>query len=255
MGTKEFKEQIKPIIASLVTEWENSQDASFPERQKLTDLVIEILSNFKIKKVLDLGTGSGSISKRILETFPDSNVIGLDFDPIMLELASHNLSNFKRRFLSKPRNLLQNNWAAGLPNDFDTVISSLALHHLPDNRRKAIYKDLFALMKSPGIFFCIDEVKSGILPFDNFVSANLETARVGLMHQRNAKDWISFWNWVGDQLGIEQHALKLLEKTYPDGTDTKGTLIDQLDHLKNAGFTVTECFYRNHAMAVYGAFK
>ncbi|OGL50398.1 MAG: hypothetical protein A2161_06325 [Candidatus Schekmanbacteria bacterium RBG_13_48_7] len=250
-----MEHQLDSILPSLIDEWEKSQDASFPERQKLCDFVLILLKRFKVKKVLDLATGSGSLSKMIITAIPDCNVIGVDFEPIMLEMAAKNLLLYKHRFLTKQRNLLIPKWADGLPDDFDTIVSALALHHLPDLRRKIIYKDLFFLMKSPGVFLCIDEVKSNIQQFDNAISQNLEQARVQLVRQTNAKDWISFWNWVGDQLGIDDYALRILEKTYPKGTDTKGTLSDQLRYLDEAGFTEIECFYRNHAMVVYGGIK
>jgi len=248
-------EKIESMLPDLVEEWEKSQDASFPERQKLNDFIIELLKQFRVRKMLDLGTGAGTLSKKILEVFSEGNVIGLDFDPIMLKLAVYNLSAYKHQFRTKKKDLLLSNWASDLPTDFDTVVSSLALHHLPDERRKKIYKDVYGLLKKSGVFLCVDEVASDIEPFDNFISNNLEKERVELVHQTRAKDWISFWNWVGDQCGVDEYALKLLEKTYPKGTDTKGDLIDQLDYLAEAGFSKPECFYRNHAIAVYGAIK
>ena len=76
-------------------------------------------------RVLDLGAGTGSTSRAVLDAHPDAHLVLVDENPGMLAVA---------RELLPPENIEQE-VVADLseplpPGPFDLVVSALAIHHL-----------------------------------------------------------------------------------------------------------------------------
>ncbi|MCE1246416.1 MAG: class I SAM-dependent methyltransferase [Firmicutes bacterium] len=247
---------LKNIIPEMIEEWEEMQDSYYPDRQQLYGFMTSIIPRLTgVEKVLDICTGVGSLSKKILEGLPGANVTGIDFDDIMLEMAKENLKEFEDYFTPVKKNLWEPDWYSDLPGDFDVVVSSYAIHILPENRRQEIYADVCGLLRKGGFFICLDEVKSSLAEFDNICSDALSRFRQGAGNRELSADWSNYWNRVGKKLGSSNYSQELLKTTYPDGTDTMGTLYDQLTLLGQSGFSDVECFYRDLSIAIYGGMK
>ena len=101
------------------------------------------------KRVLDLGCGNGHLLALVLARCPEAAGVGLDFSPTMLEEA-------RRRFAGNPRvSLVEHNLDHNLPDlgTFDAVVSSFAIHHTGDQRKRTIYAEVFETLE-PGSVFC-----------------------------------------------------------------------------------------------------
>lgn len=93
--------------------------------------------------VLDLGCGTGSISRAILEKYPNAKFTIIDISQNMLKIAemkigsksicrSHCIDFYELNFVEK----------------YDVVASSLALHHLiTDEDKKVFYSKIFYMLK------------------------------------------------------------------------------------------------------------
>lgn len=249
-------EDLKNLIPQMIEEWEDMQDAYYPDRQQLYSFMVSVIPRLAgVEKVLDLCTGAGSLSKKILGNLPGSRVTAIDFDDIMLEMARYNTRDFAEHCKFEKRNLWTTNWREDLTGDFDLAVSAYALHLLPDNRRMDVYNDIYALLKRGGVFICLDEVKSSFQQFDEISSKSLEKFRDKSMARELARDWRDFWNRVGKRIGKENYSEELIKHTYPEGIDTMGTLYDQLNLMKRAGFNEVECFYRDLSIVIYGGMK
>ena len=92
------------------------------------------------RKVLDLGTGDGRLIKILKTKIPSAKYVAIDFSPPMLK-------TLKGRFASDISvSIIQHNLDSRLPNVgyFDAVISSLAIHHLKQERKKdSVFRNLF----------------------------------------------------------------------------------------------------------------
>ena len=103
-----------------------------PAYDELQDAVAEATVGIAAERVLELGFGTGETSRRVLDLYPEAELVGIDESPDMLAAASINLAAADLRVSRLEDPLPKGN--------FDLVVSALAVHHL-DGAGKA---DLFA---------------------------------------------------------------------------------------------------------------
>ena len=107
-------------------------------------------------RVLDLGCGDGEVIGRIVEHAAGTGGIACDFSPEMLERA-------RARFEGSEVRVLEHNMDQELPDDwgtFDVVVSAFAIHHLVDERKQQLYREVFDRLDAGGIFLNLEHVDS-----------------------------------------------------------------------------------------------
>lgn len=98
------------------------------------------------KRILDLGTGTGTLSRRLAKIFRRSHVLGLDLSHAMLRRARKQRGYFAR--ISE----LQAD-AAALPlssMSVDVIVANLLLPHVPD--ADALFGEVARVLKKGGLF-------------------------------------------------------------------------------------------------------
>ena len=87
-------------ISELVRRWDDQQAAYIADREKRFDVILDVLELQYAHTpftVVDLACGPGSLSARILEKFEHASVVGIDYDPMLLELARQSSTRFGDR--------------------------------------------------------------------------------------------------------------------------------------------------------------
>ncbi len=100
--------------------------------RKLAPLLIEFAGVQDGDRVLDVGCGTGSLTRTLLELMPHSEVVGVDMSSTFIEHGRQQLIN--------PRVSLEVGDAQTLPYpdaDFDKCLSLLVLNFVPDARQAA----------------------------------------------------------------------------------------------------------------------
>jgi len=93
--------------------------------------MLELLPE-KISRVLDIGTGDGRLLHIVLLAYLKASGVGVDFSPTMLASARSRFENDDRI------SIIDHDLNNPFPDlgTFDAIISSFAIHHLEDIRKK-----------------------------------------------------------------------------------------------------------------------
>ena len=162
-------------------------------------------------RVLDVGAGDGRVLDLVLRARPHARGVALDFSPIMLQ-------RLRERFASDARvDIIPHDCEQPLPalGVFDAVVSSFAIHHLPHERKRRLYEEIWAVLKPGGVFCNLEHVASS-------------TPRA---HHRFL-----------EAMGIR-----------PDAEDPSNKLLDvetQLAWLREIGFADVDCYWKWRELAL-----
>jgi len=106
-----------------------------------------------VPRVLDLGAGTGSTTRAVIDAHPDARVVLVDENPGMLAVATDLLA---------PANIEQvvvADLSDPLPvGPFDLVVSALAIHHLDGAAKRALFANVHDRLGAGGRFAMADVV-------------------------------------------------------------------------------------------------
>ncbi len=115
-----------------------------------------LVSQMNIKAgdiVLDFGCGTGTLMVMIKRTEPGCRVMGVDIEPLMLEIAE-----WKARKMGVDLEFTGYNGVT-LPypdGSFSTVVSSFVVHHLRREERPRLFREIFRVTRNGGSFYVMD---------------------------------------------------------------------------------------------------
>lgn len=110
----------------------------------------------RARRALDLGSGDGRLTALVRAARPGVRMVALDFSPPMI-------ARLRSRFEGDDTvTIVVRNLDDPLPElgVFDAVVSSFAIHHLVDARKRALYAEIFACLAPGGVFCNLEHVAS-----------------------------------------------------------------------------------------------
>jgi tRNA (cmo5U34)-methyltransferase len=221
---KHFEEEAKDfdrIIRELIPYYAEMIDgmvAAIPHQR--TDLI----------NVIDLGCGTGTISRQIKQIFLQARITCLDLAENMIEMSKLKLNNY-----SDVQYRVGDFRVYEFDDTYDVVVSSLALHHLVTDEDKInFYRKIYEPLRPNGVFFNADVVLGSSEHFQDLYMDK----------------WISF---MKRHVSDEEIKNKWLPKYIEEDRPSK--LMDQLIWLKDLGFSEIDIIWKYYNFAVYGGRK
>jgi tRNA (cmo5U34)-methyltransferase len=174
-----------------------------------------------LRRVLDLGAGTGLLARRVRAAHPEAELTLLDGAPAMLEEA--------RRALGDGPRYLVADLDAPLPaGPWDAVVSALAIHHLEDRSKVELFARVLAELPRGGVFVNAEQVAG---PSGLFAEA------YATWHERRAAELgATPEEWAASQKRVE--------------LDRWASVEQQLAWLRDVGFSDVDCLFKDHCFAV-----
>ena len=123
-----------------------------PRYDELQERVVEATRGLDVRRVLELGVGTGETARRLLDAHPSATLLGVDGSEDMLAAARAALPS-ERVELRLAR--LQEPLPTGT---FDLVVSVLAVHHLAGEEKAELFAHIAAALEPGGRFVLGDVV-------------------------------------------------------------------------------------------------
>jgi tRNA (cmo5U34)-methyltransferase len=122
--------------------------AEVPDYDRVQDELARATDGIDARRVLELGTGSGVTSRRVLARHPRAHLTGVDSSEHMLAAADLPGADLRLQDLRDP-----------LPEGpFDLVFSALAIHHLDAAAKADLFGRVSAVLAPGGRFVMADVV-------------------------------------------------------------------------------------------------
>jgi tRNA (cmo5U34)-methyltransferase len=183
-------------------------------------------------RVLDLGAGTGNLSRTVLEHIPDISCTLMDFSPNMLAEVPNVLEPFSGRFETIEADFARADLGR---NRYDAVISSFAIHHMRSlDEYRTLYRAIAASLSSVGIFLCCDVVAG---------------ARASLS-AIDEEDWIDFLQ----EKDFAQADIERILSNYRI-EDSPISVHAHMNLIEEAGFETADIVWKRANFAVYVGLK
>jgi len=109
---------------------------------------------------VDLGAGLGAAARAVLDRYPAAEAILADYSPQMMDEGARELASYAGRYRYVEFDLSSGEWPAAIPASVPAVISSLCVHHLPDERKRRLFGEIFARLAPGGWYLNYDPVST-----------------------------------------------------------------------------------------------
>jgi SAM-dependent methyltransferase len=182
----------------------------FPHRVEGEGVLLEHVPR-DARRVLDIGTGDGRLLALLQADRPAMLGVGIDFSDVMLARAYERFAGDQRVELVK-HDLTEPMPALGR---FDAVVSSFVIHHLEHERKRSLYREIFDVLESGGVFANFEHVASP----------------TGQLH-------LAFFEAIGEPIEHEDPSDSLLD------------VHTQLEWLREIGFDDVDCYWKWLEMAL-----
>jgi tRNA (cmo5U34)-methyltransferase len=173
--------------------------------------------------IVELGAGSGLFSAMLRAAFPEAHLTLIDFSENMLALARGRLGSDPHITFS-----LADYTAEPLPPHSDAIVSSLSIHHLEDDRKRALLDPIFTALQSGGLFINADHIAGPTPELE-------ETYQL---------------RWLADVRADGATEQQIADSLYRQQEDRRTPVTTQLAWLREAGFTNVDCWYKHSSFAV-----
>jgi tRNA (cmo5U34)-methyltransferase len=195
----------------------------------------------RIGRFCDLGAGDGGLAELVMDAHPESTCVLVDFSEPMLAAAEKRLASRPGRGEIVRGDLSDPAWQHGLPagERYDAVVSRLAIHHLPDERKQALYREVFELLTPGGLFLNWEHVAAGGLAAGLFEQFFIESLLEAESQRENPRS--------------REEVLRSYDDAHDD--DILADAETQCDWLRDIGFEQVDTYFKVPELAIFGGVR
>jgi len=211
-------EQIAERFSQTAKEYDEQRKLFLPCFDDYYGLSVSFLKRTRndIRKILDLGAGTGLLTKRLYDEYPNANYTLVDISEQMLEVARQRFSGLKNF------NYLILDYSTNLPREkFDLIASALSFHHIENEDKLLLYSNIYNVLEEGGC----------LLNLDQFNASSDD------MNEKYNDYWYEYINASGIALENNEAWLKRRE------LDRENTIDETKQLLLKVGFKNVECIY------------
>ena len=215
-----------------VQDFVKRMDARARERAPQFELMTQLLGRDSddALRILDLGAGYGAEAAVFLNAFPNASAVLVDASEEMMRVGGERLAEFDGRYRYVAWDFGEGALPDGLEGPFDAVISSAAIHHLPEASLKGLYGAVFGLLAPGGAFLNLDLVSAP--------DEALEARYRGIMQsEQDAREEAP----PPAELPRHHSHLEPLDR--------------HLEWLRDSGFAHVDCFWKRLGGALFGGYR
>ncbi|HET9078492.1 MAG TPA: class I SAM-dependent methyltransferase [Acidimicrobiales bacterium] len=100
----------------------------------------------------DLGAGTGAAARVVLDHYPASTAVLADYSPQMMDEGRRALAGYEGRYRYVELDMAAGRWPEVPDGTLQGVISSLCVHHLPDDRKEGLFREILQRL-APGAWY------------------------------------------------------------------------------------------------------
>jgi SAM-dependent methyltransferase len=217
-----------------------------PNRDEQLATLLSLLpfSRDETFRAADLGCGEGPFLFAVLEHFRNATGLGLDISEDMRATTLHNLQSLGDRVKVAHFELASPDWYE-LIDGFDCIVSGLCIHHLTGALKQKMYREVFRRIAPGGAFLIADLVNPRSPEAQRLYGQHWDHLVHELIASTNAPPSLfdafdqEHWNYFH----------------YHPPVDHPSPLFDQLQWLRDAGFTDVDAFWLRSGHTIYGGYK
>jgi SAM-dependent methyltransferase len=185
---------------------------------------------------LDLGAGTGAASRAILERHPRATAILADFSAQMVAAGESQMLPYAGRYRTVEFDMTTGEWPTAIPAHLDAIVTSMCVHHLTDERKQGLFREIFDHLVPGGWYFNYDPVSAP----DSAVE--------------------QIWQRISDREDPEaarrrQHRTPEEQARWDNHVRYIIPLDQQLDYLRSAGFVGIDIFWKKLENVIYGGYR
>ncbi|GAA1167884.1 class I SAM-dependent methyltransferase [Streptomyces hebeiensis] len=223
---------------SWVRRWERQQLRYAVDREErftvIADVVEHVTEGQPCPQILDLGCGPGSLAARLAARLPRAEIVAVDMDPLLLELARTHRSDAARYVDTE---IGAAGWTEdlGLRRPVDAAVSTTALHYLSEAALRRTYAQLAAMLRPGGVLINADHLRQTGARHAR-IAAHVGRCRARRQRVSAHEDWDTWWAAVAE----DPELADLLEERERRGPITEAgdaiSLPRHVELLRRAGF-------------------
>jgi SAM-dependent methyltransferase len=199
--------------AAWLASWDRQQQHLLPDREERIAAIFDVIEATlgQPRRVLDLASGPGSVTIRLLRRFPQAEATLVDVDPALLAIATGVVGNDRRVHIVRA-DLASPRWLESLvAGSYDAVVSVNALHWLDEPTLGRLYSDLAGLLRSGGVFCNADPIPpEGVERLTEALRRWSDATRPPM--PAGAPDWEDWWRAAADDPVLASMVAERMER-------------------------------------------